>query len=220
MIDIYMSEQLQDSVEILDRLLNGKKWQFLRKTLKKCHICLDFLLCERDELYLQYWRAVEQELGVCMEDELAALHDEWMFRHGAFYVIRADARVGAFLRSVGCHGDFTLRLTLQELRVLEIWQEQYWIEHVTLQLQKIYIARGQISAAESLMQNALFTNVKSDSPAVSFGHALMDSELLAVTDPVFMKCTARLRGDTLRKSYKLAKYFQNRQATSAIQLVH
>ena len=220
MTDTYTSEQLQDTVEILDRLLISKKWEFLRKTLKKYLICFDFLLCEQDELYLQYWQAVEKELGVKMEVELATVYEEWLAGYGIDFIIRTGARLGALLRSIGCHGDFTLRLTLQELRVLEIWQEQYWIEHVTRQLQEIYIARGQISASESLMKNTLFTNVKSDSTAASFGHALMDSELLGVTEPVFMECAARLQGDTLRKSYKLAKYFQNTQAAGTIKLAH
>mgnify|MGYP000104812426 CR=1 FL=1 len=220
MTDTYTSEQLQDTVEILDRLLISKKWEFLRKTLKKYLICFDFLLCEQDELYLQYWHAVEKELGVKMEVELATVYEEWLAGYGIDFIIRTGARLGALLRSIGCHGDFTLRLTLQELRVLEIWEEQYWLEHVCWQLQKIYIARGQLSDAECLVRNTLFTHVKCNTSVVSFGHALIDAELLEATEPVFMNCTQDLPRDTLLKRYNLAKYFQNIPANESVEVVH
>lgn len=125
MIDTYMSLHLQDTVEILDRLYISQKWEFLRKTLKKYLICYDFLADQRDELYRNYWRRVESVLGVDMESEIASVHDIWLSRHSTDFNIRTNARLGAFLRSVGCHGDFTLELTLNELKVLESWFSRF-----------------------------------------------------------------------------------------------
>jgi hypothetical protein len=147
MIDAYMSVHLQDSVETLDRLLKAEKWEFLRKTLKKYLICYDFLVDGRDDLYWKYWRLVESALDVDMENEIASVQETWLARHSVDFNIRTNARLGAFLRSAGCYGDFTLQLTLEEFTLLESWGEELWLEHVSGQLAQIYKARGQVSEA-------------------------------------------------------------------------
>lgn len=219
MIDTYTSVHLQDSIEILDRLLKGEKWEFLRKTLKKYLICFDFLVDERDDLYLKYWRLVESALGVDMENEIASTHDAWLSRHSADFNIRTNARLGAFLRSTGCHGDFTLQLTLEELKVLESWGEIRWLQLVHGQVAQIYNNRGEIYKA--IQHAASSDQIASDSyPHASFGHELFDAELLEVTVPVFMDCIEGGPRDSLQYRYNLAKYFRKLAAGSRYELPH
>lgn len=148
MNDLYTSIHLQDSLQIVERLLSGEKWEFLRKTLKKYLICYDFLADERNDLYLKYWRLVESALDVERESEIASVHQSWLSLHSGDFNIRTNARLGAFLRSSGSYGDLTLELTLQELTVLESWGEDSWKEHVRGQLATIYKSRGEVRMAE------------------------------------------------------------------------
>jgi hypothetical protein len=210
MINESMSDELVDSIDILDRLLANDKWEFLRKTLKKYLICFDFLANDQDQLYLGYWRKVETSLGVAMEDELASAHHQWLHLHSDDFNIRTNARLGAFLRQSGCTGDFTLELTLQELSVLQSWNEEHWIDSLCQQLTKIYRNRGQYKEAQyflALHQNPKTLNEPNE--FLSFGHELLDAELLEVTVPCFMQCVKNLPINSLRYRYNLAKYFRN-----------
>lgn len=210
MLNPYISDELVDSIEILDRLLAKEKWQFLRKTLKKYLICFDFLMNDQDNLYLGYWRKVETALNVVMEEELASVHRQWMHRHGVDFNIRTNARLGAFLRSSGCKGDFTLQLTLQELAVLQSWKEEYWINSLNQQLEKIYRGREHDKEAQKFLTvQSKITTLSETNEFLSFGHELLDAELLEVTVPIFMECVEDLPRDSLRFRYNLAKYFRN-----------
>jgi hypothetical protein len=219
MIDVYKSIHLQDSIEILEQLLAAEKWEFLRRTLKKYLICYDFLVDECDDLYLKYWRLVESVLDVGMENEIAAVHETWLSRHSVDFNIRTNARLGAFLRSAGCYGDFTLELTLDELKILDSWKEDSWSEHLRGQLVKIYKSRGEYRMAAQFATAQKLT-VSATYPYASFGHELLDAELLEVTVPVFMDCVKGLPSNSLRYRYNLAKYFRELQAGSCYEPVH
>lgn len=219
MIDVYMSVHLKDSVEILERLVKGEKWEFVRKTLKKYLICFDFLLEERDDLYLKYWRLVELALGTDMEKEIASVHETWLANNNLDFNIRTNARLGSFLRSAGCHGEFTLKLTLEESKVLESWGENGWLEHIRMQLTSIYKSRGEVSKAMQYASEQKL--IRSDVyPHASFGHELFDAELLEVTVPVFMDCVDGLPKNSLRYRYNLAKYFRELQSCSRYESAH
>lgn len=144
-----------------------------------------------------------------MEEELASVHSEWMHQHGPDFNIRTNSRLGAFLRYSGCIGDFTLKLALQELVVLKSWQEERWINSLN-QLEKIYRARERGEDEQNLLYIWHETLEQSrPNGFISFGHELLDAELLEVTVPEFMECVEGLPRDSLRYRYNLAKYFRN-----------
>jgi hypothetical protein len=211
MSNSYISDELVDTIDILDRLLAKEKWEFLRKTLKKYLICFDFLMNDQDDLYLSYWRKVEDALGIVMENELASVHIQWLHQHSVDFNIRTDARLGAFLRSSGCTGDFTLELSLQELSVLQSWKEEFWIDSLSQELTKIYRARGQELEAKYFQTlHVSARTINEPNEFLSFGHELLDAELLEVSVPDFMKSVKGLPRDSLQYRYNLAKkYFRN-----------